>query len=124
ALAQGTMEQEVRIGPDFSAFEFLQHLYKPLLYIQDKKYREIVKIQPVALNIGEKRFVDDLRRYYESHPDFFENRKLFLLRNMSRSGVGFFDAGNFYPDFILWLIEGERQYVAFIDPKGLRQVEG
>lgn len=123
-IAQNTMPQEVPIGQEFSVFEFLEHLYKPLIYIDDKKYREIVKIQPVALNPGEKRFVDDLKRYFETHPEFFETRKLFLLRNMSRKGVGFFEANNFYPDFILWLVEGERQYVAFIDPKGLRIMDG
>ena len=37
-------------------------------------------------------------------------------------GLGFFEAGNFYPDFILWLLVGERQYVTFIDPMGLRSV--
>ncbi|MEJ5170784.1 MAG: hypothetical protein WHU10_07340, partial [Fimbriimonadales bacterium] len=28
------------------------------------------------------------------------------------------------PDFILWLLAGNRQYVTFIDPKGLRNLEG
>lgn len=39
-------------------------------------------------------------------------------------GIGFFEAGNFYPDFILWLLAGDRQYVSFIDPKGLLNLEG
>ena len=39
-------------------------------------------------------------------------------------GIGFFDAGNFYPDFILWLLVGQKQYVTFIDPKGLRNIDG
>ncbi|GBC80575.1 hypothetical protein HRbin09_01818 [bacterium HR09] len=44
---------------------------------------------------------------------------------MSRGrGIGFFEAGNFYPDFILWVLCGDRQYVSFIDPKGLRNLEG
>ncbi len=48
-----------------------------------------------------------------------------MLRNMSRGkGIGFFEAGNFYPDFILWLVVGEHQNVAFIDPKGIRNLEG
>ncbi|MFQ5447211.1 MAG: hypothetical protein ACE5FF_09770, partial [Saprospiraceae bacterium] len=125
AIAKNEMAQETPLGQHFSAFEFLQHLYKPLLYIDENKYHgSIVKIQPVALNMGEKQFVADLHRYYQSHPDLFENRKLFLLRNLSRKGIGFFETQNFYPDFILWLVEGKRQYVAFIDPKGLRQVQG
>ncbi len=37
---------------------------------------------------------------------------------------GFFEANNFFPDFILWLVIGDKQYVSFIDPKGLRQIHG
>ncbi|HPT70613.1 MAG TPA: hypothetical protein PKW50_10725, partial [Syntrophomonas sp.] len=35
-------------------------------------------------------------------------------------GVGFFQAHNFYPDFILWLVEGKKQSIVFIDPHGMR----
>ena len=35
---------------------------------------------------------------------------------------GFFEAGNFHPDFILWLIEGDKQNVIFVDPKGIRNL--
>jgi hypothetical protein len=45
---------------------------------------------------------------------------IYLLRNKSRgSGIGFFEAGNFYPDFILWAVTGEKQVVAFIEPHGI-----
>ena len=47
----------------------------------------------------------------------------YLLRNRSRGrGVGFFEAGNFHPDFILWLLAGDRQHVTFVDPKGIRNI--
>ena len=49
---------------------------------------------------------------------------VYLLRNESRKGIGFFEANNFYPDFILWMNEGKRQCVSFIDPKGLRNIHG
>ena len=42
---------------------------------------------------------------------------------MSRGrGVGFFEAGNFHPDFIVWQLVADRQQVAFVDPKGIRNV--
>lgn len=123
-IRKQAMPQEFQVGQHFTAFEFVRHLYQPLLHINEKNYKELIKISPVALNVGEKRFVDDLKRYYETHPGFFANRQLFLLRNLSRKGIGFFEANNFYPDFILWLVEGNHQYIAFIDPKGLRQVTG
>ena len=44
------------------------------------------------------------------------------MRNKSKSGIGFFEADNFYPDYILWLDTPGRQYISFIDPKGLTRV--
>ena len=46
------------------------------------------------------------------------------MRNESKKGLGFFEANNFYPDFILWILEGEKQYITFIDPKGIRNLKG
>ncbi len=36
--------------------------------------------------------------------------------------MGFFEAGNFHPDFILWLLAGGQQHVIFVDPKGIRNL--
>ena len=36
--------------------------------------------------------------------------------------MGFFEAGNFYPDYILWIDTAETQYISFIDPKGLLHI--
>ena len=36
--------------------------------------------------------------------------------------MGFFEAGNFHPDFILWLLEDGQQQVIFVDPKGIRNL--
>ncbi len=103
------------------AIWFGQHLYQPLLHVKS----DLVEVSPVSLNEGEKEFVVDLRSFYDGSISFFKDRELFLLRNMSRGrGIGFFEAGNFYPDFILWLLTGDRQYVTFVDPKGIRNLEG
>lgn len=46
--------------------------------------------------------------------------ELFLLRNQSRGkDVGFFETGNFHPDFILWTLIDRKQYAIFIEPHGL-----
>lgn len=104
------------------AFDFSRHLYQPLIHFSNN---EILKITPVPLNKGEYDFVEDLKAYYLKSSEFFEDKELFLLRNQSKGkGVGFFEAGNFYPDFILWLIQGDKQYVCFVDPKGLTRVHG
>lgn len=103
------------------AIWFGQHLYQPLLHFKS----DSVDVSPVSLNEGEKEFVADLHTFYDGNPSFFEGRELYLLRNMSRGrGIGFFEAGNFYPDFLLWLLTDDRQYVTFVDPKGIRNLEG
>ena len=93
-------------------------------YISEETGEKLIEMKPVALNEGERGFVNDLKSFYESTPEFFEGKELYLLRNQSRSGIGFFEASGFYPDFILWLIVGHKQYVTFIDPKGIRNLDG
>ena len=101
------------------AIWFGSHLYQPLLCIDT----QFVEISPAPLNKGERQFVEDLKAFHDGHADFFKTRELYLLRNLSRGrGVGFFEAGNFHPDFILWLIEGGQQQVIFVDPKGIRHL--
>lgn len=56
---------------------------------------------------------------------FFKGRELYLVGNQSRGrGIGFLEAGNFYPDFIVWLLLAQRQYITFTDPKGIRNLQG
>jgi len=101
------------------SFNFDRHLYKPLIHIKDSE----LKLMPVALNEGESKFVQDLREYYYANRAEFENREMYLLRNLGRGhGVGFFQAYNFYPDFIMWLVQDKKQQIAFIDPHGMRMV--
>jgi hypothetical protein len=101
------------------AIWFGRHLYEPLLYVDQK----IVEISPAPLNKGERRFVEDLKAFHDHDGGFFAGKELYLLRNLSKGrGVGFFEAGNFPPDFIVWQLIGGRQHIAFVDPKGIRNV--
>ena len=94
---------------------FGKHLYQPLIYLDN----QIVKISPAPLNKGECRFVEDLKAFHDGHADFFETRELYLLRNLSKGrGVGFFEAGNFHPDFILWLLAGRLAGCHLRGPQG------
>ena len=101
------------------AIWFERHLYQPLLFLD----QDTVEISPVPLNPGEKEFVADLRDYHDSSPSLLVGHEIYLLRNLSRGrGVGFFEAGNFYPDFLLWLLSPSAQNILFIDPKGIRNL--
>ena len=106
----------------FVPVDFDRHLYRPLICIEKDSIR--IEVSPVALNADEKKFVEDLRKYYHDNAAAFAGKELYLLRNKSRAGIGFFEADDFYPDFILWLLKGGKQYVSFVDPKGLRLLEG
>jgi len=105
---------------DLKACIFGTHLYEPVLHVAKGSK---VQIAPVSLNESEFQFLDDLREYIEAEKDKLaqDGVELFLLRNESRGrGVGFFEAGNFYPDFLLWLVKGGRQHLAFVEPHGLQ----
>jgi hypothetical protein len=120
AIEAGTL-RDVEFGGHFHAIFFDRHLYQPLVHLKN----EFVEVRPVPLNAGEKDFVLDLRKFHQASGGFFAGKELYLLRNQSRGrGIGFFEAGNFHPDFILWLLDGEKQFVTFVDPKGLRNLEG
>lgn len=102
-----------------TALDFDRHLYRPLLTVEGASE---LQVEPAPLNVGEARFVRDLREWAAAPAGrlFLADRELHLLRNLSRGrGVGFFEGGNFYPDFIVWLVERRVQRVLFVDPKGL-----
>ena len=98
---------------DLSACLFDTHLYQPVMHVVKNS---TIQIAPVFLNESEFQFVEDLHDYLKKHG----NGEFYLLRNESRGkGIGFFEAGNFYPDFLLWKLKDDFQYIAFIEPHGL-----
>jgi hypothetical protein len=99
-------------------FDFPHHLFVPLVYKSDKL--TTVQVSPVSLNTDEKGFIYRLWDFITKNKLLLDGREIFLLRNKSKSGIGFFEAGNFYPDYILWIDTKEAQYMTFIDPKGLQ----
>jgi len=116
---------DFNIGGKGEAIFFDQHLYSPLLHLRNGVDTDLFSVSPVHLNEGERDFVVDLRTFCQSRPALLEGKEVYLLRNQSRGrGVGFFEAGNFFPDFILWVLDGGRQHVIFVDPKGILRCEG
>ncbi|TSK06617.1 MAG: type III restriction endonuclease subunit R [Geobacter sp.] len=116
-------------APHMVAISFDRHLYYPLLALEDKDAVPL-KLRPMAFDApSEWEFVRDLEAYYNS-PDgkaVIGPRSLYLLRNADREekGLGFALAGNFYPDFLLWLVDDAtgKQWLTFVDPKGLRNLD-
>lgn len=98
---------------------FDRHIYQPLLF----KYHEDIKIEPSgsSLNVGEKKFVEDLKEHLIKNKETgpLKESEIYLLRNLRNRGISFYEAGNFHPDFILWIKKEEKQHIFFIDPHGL-----
>ena len=49
---------------------------------------------------------------------------MYLLRNKSKQGTGFFMNAGFYPDFIMWIVKGKKQWISFIEPHGMLHEKG
>jgi len=117
AIARGEMKDL-----DFEGVKtlwFSQHLYQPLLFVDSA----VLEVSPVPLNKGERRFIEDLMTFHKANGAQFKDKQLYLLRNLSRGrGVGFFEAGNFHPDFIVWQLLPGLQHVSFVDPKGIARL--
>ncbi|MEO5914002.1 MAG: DEAD/DEAH box helicase family protein [Luteolibacter sp.] len=112
-------KDELPSAGDLSACCFGKHLFQPLFHV--RKGGKIT-ILPVALNESEYQFVTDLAAWCQTNGERLETEgtEIFLLRNQSRGkGVGFFEAGGFHPDFILWVLTPGHQYVNFVEPHGM-----
>lgn len=122
-LLDGSFET-IRIANQVEAFDHLMHLYKPLIYL-GKGYESKIQVYPVALNDAEYEFMKNFESRIEKIKQQMDFKEVFLLRNQSKRGIGFFAEGNnFYPDFILWVKKENKQYLTFIDPKGIRNSKG
>ena len=119
-IKQGRLE-DIQFN-NFTSLCFDSHLYNPILSITNKDF---IEVKPVTLNEGEMQFVADLKQYYNQNKEAFHNTEIYLLRNRSKGkGTSFFEEVNFYPDFILWYLKDGKQYITFIDPKGIRNLDG
>jgi hypothetical protein len=100
---------------------FDRHLYQPLLVEHGDK----VRMTPPGLNKNESQFVRDMKEYWANEKNKSLARvEVFLLRNLTRgTGIGFFEERGFYPDFILWIMDGKKQNIVFVEPHGMLHAE-
>ena len=106
-------------------FKAARHLYQPLIHLSHGAGQDaLLKVVPTHLNEGERQFVEDLETYCKREANgLLEGVELYLLRNHnSDKAISFFSETGFRPDFILWLLKSDSQTIAFLDPKGLRNL--
>ena len=115
-------------APGMIAITFDKHLYYPLISIE-KNADLPLKMRSTAFDApSEITFIKDLQEFIETPKGqkTIGNKSLYLLRNADTKakGLGFATAGNFYPDFLLWLVDDEsgKQWLSLIDPKGIRNL--
>lgn len=109
-----------RARSGLEAIVFEPSLYNPLLYVSKNSVE--ITVSPVALNESEANFIKDLKGFIENNETVFKNKKIYIIRNKSKKGIGFFESAGFYPDFVMWLVTKEKQYITFIDPHGARNM--
>ena len=116
-------------APGVVAVTFDKHLYYPLMSI-DKDAGLPLKMRPMAFDApSEIQFVTALQEFVDSKrgQEIIGDKSIYLLRNADTKakGLGFALAENFYPDFLLWLVDDStgEQWLSLIDPKGIRQID-
>ncbi|GAA4041426.1 DEAD/DEAH box helicase family protein [Sphingomonas rosea] len=129
-VASGDLGQASRWNANHMvAISFGAHLYYPLMGIEEGKEVPL-RMRPIAFEApSEIQFVRDLQAYHQSDAGrvAIGIRSLYLLRNADTKakGLGFATAGNFYPDFLLWLVDDitGQQWLSLVDPKGIRNLD-
>lgn len=126
------IDPEIRIQKDLrlSLEPQHRHIYEPLLLDpqgNSKHESDTLKVSPDRLNLGEKKFVEDVTAYIKLHYRENERYEFYLMRNVQKIGIYLeSDAGSYYPDFVLWVLDTQQDitHILFIDPKGEREIIG
>jgi hypothetical protein len=135
ALENGSFLYDVIVEGDgrngVDALQFDKMLFNPVFFMAGQFAKNMdkqrngdnwISIIPASLNDGERNFIESMKTYFVNQN--MTDKEVYLLRNSSRKGLGFFETEGFYPDFLLWIWVGTMQYLTFIDPKGIRNLSG
>lgn len=117
AKDDGTIPDIREIKGDLRTITLTSSLYNPYVYLS--KDNSDIKVIPVALNESEWEFISDLKEYIKMNNDKFADKEIFVIRNISKRGVGFFEDNGFYPDFIMWIKSKINYHMVFIEPHGM-----
>ncbi len=106
-----------------------QHYYLPVVLAEDEKVdyiRHIIKTQ------SEVRFIKDLESYLTRADNKFTAFDWWFFSKLDESldeiYIPYYDPktnriARFKPDFIFWLVKGNRYFIVFVDPKGTEHTD-
>lgn len=77
------------------AVAFPASMYNPVMYLAKNSID--IAISPVPLKESEIEFIQELRLYAQREKAFFADKELYIIRNVSKKGIGFFEEAGFYP---------------------------
>lgn len=129
-ITTGELPQDDDLAEPLPRLFMAEHLYGPMLVAEAQEagagprafgVLQGVRSTPAGLVGSEVAFIQDLKETWSrlSHTRDWQGFEIHLLRNLPRRGVGFFVAAGFYPDFLLWLKNGESQALVFVEPHGM-----
>ncbi|MCB0206222.1 MAG: hypothetical protein KDH89_15495, partial [Anaerolineae bacterium] len=120
-LLQGNLDSDA--GESLPRLHVDRSLYNPLLTEGGTEWRKQVSLHPPGLNVDERQFIIDIRKFWADNHTLppWRDQELHILRNTARTGIGLFNRSGFYPDFLLWLSSTDTGTVRviFVDPHGL-----
>ena len=105
-----------------------RHYYVPLILSEKEK---IDYIKHVIKTRSEVKFIEDLENYLEKHGgkidvDWWMFSK--IDEHLDEVYIPYYDPDTnrirkFKPDFIFWFQKGDKYYIVFVDPKGIKHTE-
>ncbi len=113
-----------------------QHYYLPVVLAEDER---VDYIRHIIKTPSEVEFIKDLEQYLGQPTNKFKDFDWWFFSKLDESldeiYIPYYDPktnriARFKPDFIFWLVKGERYFIVFVDPKGtehaeaLRKVDG
>lgn len=101
-LTEGTFSKSIKIANsnDFEALYIAGHLYQPLLYLNESSFKHkelgnLIEVQPVALNKGERDFVCDIQRFFDNNHAFLPiNRCICFVTRAAKVLASLMTAGS------------------------------
>lgn len=106
-----------------------QHYYNPVLVAENER---VAWIRHVVRTQSEVSFLNKLEEYLNERGNIFSSLDWWAFSKIDETldevYLPYYDPQSnrirrFLPDFVFWLVKGNRYAIVFLDPKGMRQTE-